>query len=159
MYNNILVGVDSSETSDKALKVAAELAKKFGAELHVFHSVPHHYSIPINPVAPYYANPIRESSREILELRKAFEMAGKEILTQARKFLEENDLFIEDKTEFHLELDASPVEFSSQFASENGVDLIVIGCKGHHSRVRRVLMGTVATGIANEAPCPVLVVR
>ena len=43
MYNKILVGVDASENSTRALQVAAELSKEFGAELHVFHAIAHHY--------------------------------------------------------------------------------------------------------------------
>jgi nucleotide-binding universal stress UspA family protein len=159
MYSKILVGVDASETSDKALKVAAELAKQFDAELHVFHSVPHHYSVPVYPVPILIGTPRPETTREILELQKTFEKAGQEIINQAQHFLEENALFVDGKTDFHLELSASPEEFATTFAAENGADLIVVGCRGHHSRARRVLMGTVASRIANDAPCQVLVVR
>ncbi|MBM3897837.1 MAG: universal stress protein [Thaumarchaeota archaeon] len=44
-----------------------------------------------------------------------------------------------------------------QVATDLGVDLIVIGTKG--TSVRRVIMGSVTTGVVTSANCPVLVVR
>ena len=38
MFETIVVGVDGSEASDKAIRIACDLAQKYGAELHMVHS-------------------------------------------------------------------------------------------------------------------------
>ena len=42
-------------------------------------------------------------------------------------------------------------------AEEEGVQLLVAGTHGH-GRFRRALIGSVAMGLAQSAPCPVLIV-
>lgn len=44
------------------------------------------------------------------------------------------------------------------YASSKGIDLIVIGTKGR-TRLKRFLMGSVASGVVQHAHCPVLLVR
>ena len=42
---------------------------------------------------------------------------------------------------------------------EEGFDLVVIGTKGIHSKLRQILLGSVAQRVVKNAPCDVLVVR
>ncbi len=162
MYKKIMVGIDGSEPSNKALKEAAEIAKRNGAELHVFHAIAHHYQMPVTPY-PVRPGPISTHALEKAVdpgvLQKYYEDAGKAVIAQAKKILEDLKQGIEDKVTYHLELEITPEEFAINFAKKNNIDLIVVGCKGHHGRLRRSLLGTVATKIVNEAPCQVLVVR
>ncbi len=162
MYKKIMVGIDGSEPSNKALKAAAELAKMTGAELHVFHAVPHHYQLPAitTPLIPVpYPSISPQMQYDPATLKRIYEEEGKKVIAQAKKFLEGLSLGIEGQTEFQLELDVSPEEYAVNYATKKKVDLIVVGCKGHHGRLRRALLGTVATKIVNEAPCQVLVTR
>jgi len=53
----------------------------------------------------------------------------------------------------------SPEDYIIRVSEEQNFDLVALGCKGEHSKVRRVLMGTVATKVLNEAPCDVLIAR
>ncbi|TFF88166.1 MAG: universal stress protein [Promethearchaeota archaeon] len=55
--------------------------------------------------------------------------------------------------------DESPEDYIIRVSEEQNFDLVALGCKGEHSKVRRVLMGTVATKVLNEAPCDVLIAR
>ncbi len=162
MYKKILVGIDGSEPSTKALKEAAELAKNTGAELHVFHAVAHHFQLPIIPF-PLLPTPVstypQEKTVDPVVLQKYYEDAGKAVMAHAKKYLEDLKLGIEGKVKYQLELDISPEEFAIDYAKKNKIDLIIVGCKGHHGRLRRALLGTVALKIVNEAPCQVLVVR
>ncbi len=161
MYKKIIVGVDGSEPSNKALKEAAGIAKETGAELHVFHAVAHHYqpTLPF-PLLPQ-TTPTLPQERQVdpEALQKFYEDAGKAIIAQAKKTIGDLKLGIDGEIDYHLELEISPEAFAVDYANKNNVDLIVVGCKGHHSRARRVLLGTVASKIVNEAPCQVLVVR
>jgi nucleotide-binding universal stress UspA family protein len=43
-------------------------------------------------------------------------------------------------------------------AERLGVDIVVVGSRGHGA-IRRALLGSVSTHVVNNAPCPVLVVR
>ncbi len=162
MYKKILIGIDGSEPSTKALKEAAELAKTTGAELHVFHAIAHHYQLPVIPF-PIMPAPVStyppEKTVDPAVLQKFYEDAGKAVIAHAKKFLEDLKLGIEGKVVYKLELDIGPEDFAIDYAKKNKIDLIIVGCKGHHGRLRRALLGTVALKIVNEAPCQVLVVR
>ncbi len=162
MYKKILVGVDASEPSTKALKEAALFAKIMGAELHVFHAVAHHFQLPAIqfPLLPQPMTTLPpEKQVDPAILQKYYEDAGKAVIADAKKTIEGLKLGIEGKVKYELELDISPEDFAIEYAKKNKIDLIIVGCKGHHSRLRRALLGTVATKIVNESPCQVLVVR
>ncbi len=162
MYKKILVGVDGSEPSDKALKEAAQIAKTTGAELHVFHAIAHHYQVPIIPFplmpAPVSTYP-QERAVDPIVLQKFYEDAGKAVIAHAKKVLEDLNLGSEVNVTYQLELEFSPEDFAVDYAKKNKIDLVIVGCKGHHGRLRRALLGTVASKIVNEVPCQVLVVR
>lgn len=44
-------------------------------------------------------------------------------------------------------------------ASKEGVDLIVLGTRANTSNLTKMMLGSVASGVASNADCPVLVVR
>ncbi|MBN2152364.1 MAG: universal stress protein [Candidatus Lokiarchaeota archaeon] len=161
MYKKILVGVDGSDHGAKALREAVKLAQKFKAELHVFHAIRHHYHLPMFPLgfnAPYLANPFTEQFSEE-RMQQIYEESGKQVIEQAKQQVEAMNLPIEGEILYHLETNISPVEYVKTHVMESGMDLVVVGCEGHHSRARTALMGTVAMDIINNAPCQVLVVR
>ncbi len=160
MYKKILVGVDASDESTKALHEAANLAKIFRAELHVFHAVPHHLDYPIMQIPIMVPLAVTRPVGYGLDpesLQASYEQAGKDIIADAQDYIERLQMGLEPQ--YHLEIDVSPEEYAVEFAKKNGVDLIVLGCRGHHSRLRQSLLGTVATKILNEASCQVLIVR
>ena len=53
---------------------------------------------------------------------------------------------------------ASPSRRSAEIAAEHDAQLIVVGSHGWGA-ARRLLSGSVSTGLVHSAPCPVLVVR
>ena len=55
--------------------------------------------------------------------------------------------------------DEEPEDYIIRVAEEEGFDLVALGCRGEHSKLKRMIMGTIATKVLNEAPCDVLVVR
>ncbi len=55
-------------------------------------------------------------------------------------------------------LEGSPVEKLVLIASDEKVDLIVIGSRGHGT-LKKVLLGSVSSVISRVAPCPVLICR
>jgi nucleotide-binding universal stress UspA family protein len=55
-------------------------------------------------------------------------------------------------------MEGSPKDMIVEEAQDWGADLIVLGSHGY-GRVRRVLLGSVASAVVAEAPCSVQVVR
>ncbi len=162
MYKRILVGVDASDESTKALRAAANLAKIFHAELHIFHAVAHHIDFPLIEVpllVPFAITSPPGNTVDTALLHASYEQAGKEIIADAQDYIERLQIGLESLVQYHLEIEVSPEDYAIDFAKRNKVDLIVLGCRGHHSRVREALLGTVPSKILNKAPCQVLIVR
>jgi nucleotide-binding universal stress UspA family protein len=160
-YKKILVGVDGSEHGKKALQEAVRLAQVFKAELHVFHAIRHHYNVPLFPLSfnlPYPANPIANQFTEE-QIQQVFEESGKQIIEQAKQQVAAMKIPLEGKVFYNLETNISPNDYAVSYSKDNKIDLVIVGCAGHHSRARTAITGTVATHILNNAPCQVLVVR
>jgi nucleotide-binding universal stress UspA family protein len=58
----------------------------------------------------------------------------------------------------HRYLEGGPIHEIVAFAERERVDLIVMGSHGR-TGLARLLMGSVAEGVARRAPCPVLIVK
>ncbi|MBD3353605.1 MAG: hypothetical protein GF364_19130 [Candidatus Lokiarchaeota archaeon] len=160
MYKKILIGVDGSEESIRAAQKAALLQKDCGSKLIIFHSVKHRMPPPRIPLLfPFnlgqdergYAIP----EADYVEIQKQYERSGKEVLKKVLKELKEFDVDVEAK----LVLDIDPEDYAIKMAEEEGVDLVIVGTKGHHSKLKDLIMGSVAREILNKVPCDVLIVR
>ena len=57
----------------------------------------------------------------------------------------------------HLRMGVVDLEIVA-LAKELGVDLIVMGCRGHRG-IRRAIEGSISDAVIRRAPCPVLVIR
>ncbi len=51
-----------------------------------------------------------------------------------------------------------PAEIVTELAAERGVDVIVMGTRGH-SKLRQILLGSTAERVVEHAPCPVMTVH
>jgi nucleotide-binding universal stress UspA family protein len=157
LYKTILLAIDGSENAMRAMEKAIELQKVFKSEVIAFHAVEYH-RIPTKVPRPMpfntnYAYNMATADQELI--RQKYLDAGKELLNQTQKKFKEAG----------VEVDARLVEFATaeEFALEAiekfGIDLIIIGCNGDHSKLERVFLGTVAQKLVNEAKCDVLTVR
>lgn len=138
MIKNILVPVDGSDGSDKAVEKAVEIAKICGAKLNFL------YVANINQLAINAA-----LTHAILE---AVKKAGQTILERA-----ENLVPNEISYETFLET-GSPAVMILDFKEKLSADLIVMGSRGL-GLVKGVLLGSVSQYIMEQADCPVLVVK
>ena len=139
---NVLVATDFSETSDSALDYGRELARTFGARLHVLHVV--------------------ENSLAWTE-GVAFDVdaAQAHVEEGARKKLTEivgPDNGQPPATTAVVKAGASPAFVIADYAKEANVDLIVMGTHGR-SPIVHLFIGSVAERVVRIAPCPVLTVR
>jgi nucleotide-binding universal stress UspA family protein len=145
----ILVGVDGSPASLKAVELAGDLPRKCGAQLTLLTVVPR--SPPA--VASCYAEYARIEHTQ--EPPKEFVVAAaEEVLDRARRATGAKG--------------AAPIEAEPAFgdpareiiatAEDRNADLIVVGSRGH-GRLAGLLLSSVAHKLVSHAPCPVLVVR
>jgi len=162
MFEKILLATDGSEHSLNAAKRAAILSKQFGSKVLIFHSIKHRMtpqSIPIF-LPPFTSTDTTQSyvipQDDYLKIERQYREAGKKILEETLKIFQDQCI---ENVETKLDLDEEPHEFVKKMVEKEHYDLVVVGCTGHHNRLRTVFLGTVAQKIINEAPCEVLIVR
>lgn len=139
MLRKILVPLDGSETSIRALDKAIEIAKKFDGKITLVHV----YSASFYTKTPDQLYKFIQSARDY----------GDEILEKGKKKVKLEKIEVEK-----LLLNGHPVEEILNTANEGNFDLIVIGIKGM-SKIKKILVGSVTDRIIKHTPCPVLVVR
>jgi len=139
-FHKILVGIDGSEGSKKALVAAIAIAKRFQAELHSI-------SVKERP-SPYVAT-VGEVMEEQEEVNKFFARVTEEALDWAQG--EGIDLRCEVRS-------GHQVQVIIEFAREQHFDLLVIGFMGHSRLFGRIWGGT-SQNLMKTAPCSVLVVK
>ncbi len=139
MFKNILVAVDGSHNSDRAVDAASEIAVAHASKMticHVFY-IPEHYVTDL-------AGPLRAAVREDAE----------KILAHAARVAEQAGIVAETR----LLKEGHPSDAIIGLAEELGTGLIVVGVRGKSAdTVRRV--GSISTAIATNAHCSVLLVR
>lgn len=140
----ILVPTDFSEFSKHAQRYGCELARRFGAELHVLNVVEDTY-----PLVPEPGMMLPAASNYIQQLVVSCERALQNVPSAE---LSEG---IEVKRKV-----VTGVAFLEiiRYAKTENIDLIVIGTHGRGGLVH-VLMGSVAEKVVRKSPCPVLTVR
>ena len=140
MYKKILVPTDGSEFAKKAQKHALFLANVSGAEL-----------IAVSVTENNFVNGLPLDD-EVYQLNQLLKERSEENLEEFDK-LNEDDLKIT-----HVIKEGSPARCILEVASEEDVDLIVMGSSGK-SGFDRFIMGSVADKVVNSAKCAVLVVH
>lgn len=137
----ILAPVDGSEYSNRSLDVAVELARALGAELVV-------------------ANVIDLTQAAVLSGGQAQLVAGalEELQEQGRRVVDEACAHIAGKAPATKRVaEGNPVDEIEKLAAETKASYIVMGTHGR-SGFNRVVMGSVAEGVARRAPVPVMIV-
>ncbi|MGH2348149.1 MAG: universal stress protein [bacterium] len=150
MFTHIVLGVDGSEASEKAVGMAAELASKLGSEVTVVHAVADPMMI-MPPVAPTEAMMTPPLLAE--EALEDLEKAGREILARTSERLK--NAGVACSTRLERGYAGNQVV---QIARSSGADLIILGSRGH-GKLEELLLGSVSDAVVREAPCSVLIVR
>ena len=143
----ILVPVDFSESSQKALRYGCEIARVHGSKLDVLHVINQRI---IDALHDMSAKGYKGEFVEVL----------KKVVKERR---EEMDRFVPASMREGVEVDfeirkGKPAEEVILFAKDNRIDLVILGNVGR-SALEAALVGSVARNVTNHAPCPVLLVR
>jgi len=145
VFSSIVVGTDGSDTAQKAVDAAVELAKLTGARLEL-----------VSAYEPVSSQRLRIEARQVpadlqwmvnpredvdATLAEASERIG-EAGVRSRTYPREGD----------------PADAILDVAEELGADLIVVGNKGM-TGAKRFLLGSVPNRVSHHAPCSVMIVR
>jgi nucleotide-binding universal stress UspA family protein len=150
--SKILVAIDGSGESMLAADYAIDMAKKNNAELivlNVIHSQTKYLYSPSyawRPVTPSTTNSIIKNQEAEAQgwLAIVKEKANDNKITKLR-------------TEFIID-PTSIVGAIVEYAERENIDLLVIGSRGL-TGFKKLLIGSVASGVVTHAHCPVMVVK
>jgi nucleotide-binding universal stress UspA family protein len=138
-FEQILVAIDGSAGAQKALEKAVELARLTGGRLR---------ALAVEGRLPAYAATVGEVDEVKREKDEFFETVAR----SAEALAESEGV--------ELEVEVRPgqaAELIVDHARTHGVDLIVVGHKGHF--LQDFLLGSTADRVAHHAHCPVLIVK
>jgi nucleotide-binding universal stress UspA family protein len=142
MFETIAVGTDGSETADKAVEIAFDIASRYAARLVVI-SV---YA-PIDEARlereraetpeelQWVVNPHEDVDALLSKVAERAHAHGLQAVSVARR--------------------GEPANVICELAEEQGADLLVIGNKG----IQRRVFGSVPKWIAQHAPCSVVIAK
>ena len=146
-FSKILVAIDGSEPSMDAAKYAIEMARKDNANLIVLHVVTSEMG---------YADISGDiSSSSIREISGMVKQESQQWFDKIK--LKTDQLKIDLKTDVVLSK-TNATHTIVDYADSEQVDLIVIGTRGK-SGFKKLLVGSIASGVVTYASCPVMVVK
>jgi nucleotide-binding universal stress UspA family protein len=155
VFEKILVPLDGSEHSQRALETAIHIAKKFKGKMTLLHV----YSAALTPVIvpePTTLTPAGVpvvTSAEVSKMLEAAREVGHKILTEGEEKAQSARLEVETALK-----EGNTVQEIIRMSKEGRFELIVMGVRGM-SKIRELIMGSVSEGVIRDAPCPVLVVK
>lgn len=143
--DRILVPVDFSAHSERAVNYAMTLANKFGAHVSLLHVVEDPFVTGAWQSEAFVPN--------IPELLDELITAAHTRLGELKKHLAAHGFVVETAV-----ITGQPARAIVEQASAGRYDLIVMGTHGR-TGFSHALMGSVAERVVQKAPCPVLTVR
>ena len=146
MYDRILVPIDGSPTSERALAEAVGLARLCSATLRLLHVMD-----PLMHITGYERPEVF-----VREIEPALRKAAQDLLAKARDGVADERVKVETALVDSVGQRVSDIILDQ--AAAWPADLIVIGTHGRRG-VDRVLMGSDAEQVARRSPVPVLLVR
>jgi nucleotide-binding universal stress UspA family protein len=137
VFETVVIATDGSESVERAVAVAVDLAERFGATVHALSVV----DIDDVEGAP---ESVREDFRSALA-----ESAG--------EATEEIETEVENDVETAVREGRPAAEITS-YAEEMDADVVAMGTRGRHGE-NRFLIGSVAERVVRTCPVPVMTVR
>lgn len=147
MYKKILAGLDGSKHGLGAARAAVELARSFGAELHL-----------LTVTRPYNVSPklrqFLEAENILGEPKYVMDEMTNGIVSEAKDVATKAGL----KDVKAVVREGKPARTLLGYAKENDIDLIVVGSRGV-GELEAALLGSVSQKISMLSGCTVMVVR
>ena len=145
MFGKIVVGIDGSEASERALRAACDIAQKYGSELHLVHTPqPQTVAFALGAVAGYHAVTTMPSSEEVQEAGGKILNTGKEIAATSGQSITQTYMQIGD-----------PADELVACAETCSADLIVTGRRGL-GNIGALVQGSTTQKVNHKAQCACL---
>jgi nucleotide-binding universal stress UspA family protein len=146
MFQKILVAVDGSRPSQRAVEEAVRIAKLTHAHVR---SV---YVLDLAPVFPhtYYY--------DMAKLEQALTRQGEASLDEATRALEKGDIHSDSEIIRTESMSEDVAECLQRYVLKYQPDLAILGTHGRRG-ARRVILGSVAERFLRSSTCPVMLVR
>jgi nucleotide-binding universal stress UspA family protein len=145
VFRSIVVGTDGSDTAQKAVDAAVELARLSGAQLEI-----------VSAYEPVSRARLRDEKRQVPADLQWMVNPREEVdatLAYAAERVAESG--VEPRT---YAREGDPADAILDVAEELGSDLIVVGNKGM-TGAKRFLLGSVPNKVTHHAPCSVMIIR
>jgi nucleotide-binding universal stress UspA family protein len=147
LIKRILVAVDGSNQSLNASDFAIDMAKRFEAELIALYVIEPRYSEFETAVSP-------RPGRLKDVFSKAMEK-GEQMLHEVKQDALKNHLIIQTDVINGI---TSVVKAIVDYSEDKEVNMIVVGSRGM-TGFKKMLLGSVASGVVTYAHCPVVVIK
>jgi nucleotide-binding universal stress UspA family protein len=153
IFTKILVAIDGSKESMDAANYGIYLAKRYKSSTTILHILPREISYGYDNVDTIQPNVPASPVKGIVELSKqeAEEKWFSKITEKA------NQIDVQLHTDVIVATRSIAAEIVD-YAQNANVDLIIVGTRGR-SGLKRMLLGSVASGVVSYAHCPVMVVK
>lgn len=142
MFSKIVVGLDGSEASENALRLACDLAQKYGSEMHIVHT-------PQVETFTVYAG--GGGAISVTPTQKELDKVGKHVLEKGCNIAKK---YAQKITETHL-VHGNAANGILHCAEDCGADLIVTGRRGL-GNLTGLLMGSTSQRVSHLAKCAYL---
>lgn len=146
MISNILIPVDGSEHSKKALELGCDLAKKYGASVHLVHVT---------------ESPVREHTMALGGAALTLNASPDELKAAGSKAVEHATEYLQNHSVTNVTSEVTggnPAHRIVESAKEVHADMIIMGSRGL-SDLAGLLVGSVSHKVTNMAPCTCITVR
>lgn len=142
MYSKILVPIDGSENSKRALEHGLDLSSKLKSKLTLL------YIIDVPPFPYVQSQQVVDSAMESLEKE------AKSVLESGKNLSKKHG--VEPETVVLKGNDISSIIID--YGEKNNFDVIVIGSRGH-GKVKTVLLGSVSHNVLHNSKIPVITIK
>jgi nucleotide-binding universal stress UspA family protein len=150
--SKILIAIDGSDKSVEASQYAISLAKKNRAKLlalNIINTQPWFYSsTPYGWATPEKMEDVHKRDREEAQIW----------LDRIKEDAADNGVEVNARVLLVPTTQSSTAGAIVTYAEENDVDVIVVGTRGR-SGLKKMLLGSVASGVVTYSHCPVLVIK
>lgn len=141
MFTNVLVPVDGSDNSYRALDAALLLSEKLGSSITVVNVME---QVPITHI---------ESEKLLSELLEAYKKENQEILSKCSDIAHQKGITI--KT---VLLQGNPAPVILDYSKKENFDLVIMGSRGM-GKFKELILGSVSSKIVHHSPCAIMIIR
>lgn len=150
-FTKILVPIDGSKNSMKVVEYGIDIAQIYGCDLIVLHVLFSQSGFAFHTET--VTGTITTSSLD--DLNNEARQDAERLFNEVKKISERTKIKV--KTEVVVTV-ISVVEAILSYAEKEDIDLIAVGSKGS-SGWKKLILGSIASGISTYAHCPVLIVK